>query len=255
MAGADEKDKLGLTVTQVAAGALAAVSASVASSFLGVAGTVIGAAVMSVVATTGSAIYGLSLRRGQERLAQTLRRPAMGPDEGTAPTQAMPVAPAGGTPPEGASERGLSRRAWLSIAGAALAVFLVAMVVVTSFEAIAGRPLSSLFGDGSSGGTSVTRLVGEGSGSTDDEPTAPASSPSPQASDEATPGSSPSGAPTPEATPSASHAPDASSSPAVIPSSSATPEATPTLAPTPSAAPSTSAPAAVPAEPPAPAAE
>ena len=47
----------------MAAGALAAVSAAVVASLFGVAGTVIGAAVASVVSTVGAALYGESLRR------------------------------------------------------------------------------------------------------------------------------------------------------------------------------------------------
>ena len=230
MAGTDQKDKLGLSATQVAAGAMAAVSASVASSFLGVAGTVIGAGVMSVIATVGSAVYSQSLRRGQERIARTLQRPpVMGPDEGTAPTRELAVpGAADADPAEGQAPGRLSRRAWLSIRGAALAVFLVAMVVVTSFEAIAGRPLSSLFGGGDSGGTSVTRLVGESS--RDKEPAPPAPTPtddaSPESSEEATPAEE---TPTPEASPTPT--PSSSSEPTPTP----TPVVTPSTVPTPSA--------------------
>ncbi|HWG23812.1 hypothetical protein [Actinospica sp.] len=67
-----KKPRLNLTTSQVAASALAACSASVVASYLGVAGTVIGAAVGSVVATTGAAIWGHVFRTGGHKIKQTL---------------------------------------------------------------------------------------------------------------------------------------------------------------------------------------
>ena len=72
----DEREKrprLNLTTSQVAASALAACCASIVASYLGVAGTVIGAAVGSVVATTGAAVYGHLFRRGSARLRSSLQ--------------------------------------------------------------------------------------------------------------------------------------------------------------------------------------
>lgn len=67
-----KKPRLNLTTSQVAASALAACSASIVASYLGVAGTVIGAAVGSVVATTGAAIWGHLFRTGSHKIKQTL---------------------------------------------------------------------------------------------------------------------------------------------------------------------------------------
>ena len=67
-----KKPRLNLTTSQVAASALAACCASVVASYLGVAGTVIGAAVGSVVATTGAAIWGHVFRTGGHKIKQTL---------------------------------------------------------------------------------------------------------------------------------------------------------------------------------------
>src|SRR4051794_22213973 len=53
----------GLSPVQVTAAALASVSAAVIASLFGVAGTMIGAALASVVSTVGAAIYSDSLRR------------------------------------------------------------------------------------------------------------------------------------------------------------------------------------------------
>src|SRR3712207_4577894 len=63
-----EKNEGQLSALQVAAGALAAVSAAVIASFFGVAGTVIGAAVASVVSTVGAAVYTESMRRAHAGL-------------------------------------------------------------------------------------------------------------------------------------------------------------------------------------------
>jgi len=68
----EKRPRLNLTTSQVAASALAACCASIVASYLGVAGTVIGAAVGSVIATTGAAIWGHLFRRGGDKIKQTL---------------------------------------------------------------------------------------------------------------------------------------------------------------------------------------
>ncbi len=59
---------LNLSAAQVIASVLATLSAAVAASFLGVAGTLVGAAVGSVVSTLGTEIYKHYLQRSEERL-------------------------------------------------------------------------------------------------------------------------------------------------------------------------------------------
>jgi hypothetical protein len=66
------KHSINLTPSQVAASALAASCSAIVASYLGVAGTVIGAAVGSVVATTGAAIYGHLLRSSGTKIKTTL---------------------------------------------------------------------------------------------------------------------------------------------------------------------------------------
>lgn len=56
--------------TQIVAGVLATVTGAIAASYLGVAGTVIGAAVMSVASTGGGAIYKYFLGRTAERVRE-----------------------------------------------------------------------------------------------------------------------------------------------------------------------------------------
>src|ERR1700734_3459933 len=59
---------LNLSAAQVIAGVLATLSAAVAASFLGVAGTLLGAALGSVFSTMGTEIYKHYLQRSEERL-------------------------------------------------------------------------------------------------------------------------------------------------------------------------------------------
>ena len=49
---------------------LASTSAAVVASFFGVAGTIVGAALVSIVATVGTAAYSLGIRRTRSRLQQ-----------------------------------------------------------------------------------------------------------------------------------------------------------------------------------------
>ena len=60
-----------ISAAQVAGSALAAVSAAVVASFLGVGGTVIGAALGSIVASVGGALYSHSFKRAGDRLVET----------------------------------------------------------------------------------------------------------------------------------------------------------------------------------------
>src|SRR2546430_15239569 len=77
----NHRNRLDLSVAQVVASAFAAVTATVGASFLGVAGTVIGAAVASVLTVVANAIYLASLHRTRDRLA------------GLAPAQTGSLAP------------------------------------------------------------------------------------------------------------------------------------------------------------------
>ncbi|HEX4812362.1 MAG TPA: hypothetical protein VFV66_06380 [Nonomuraea sp.] len=63
-----EPRKFELTGPQIAGSALAAVTAAVAASYLGVAGTVIGAALMSAGTTVGTAVYSHYLKRTGDKV-------------------------------------------------------------------------------------------------------------------------------------------------------------------------------------------
>jgi hypothetical protein len=162
---ADGHGRLEVSGTQVAASVLASVSAAVVASFFGVAGTIVGAAVVSVVATVGSAAYGLGIRRTKHRLhqLQSLRMTRPFPlrrfdpvDDGheeasgvaataaTADTGVGRAATAGG--PAGADGSGgwrdwLARRRWGLAAGVAV-VFVISLVSVTMIEVVGNRTLS-----------------------------------------------------------------------------------------------------------------
>jgi hypothetical protein len=66
------RHRFGLTTSQVAASALAASCAALVASFLGVAGTISGAAIGSIVATTGSAFYGHAFHHGGKKIVKRL---------------------------------------------------------------------------------------------------------------------------------------------------------------------------------------
>lgn len=72
--GKENSKFLGLSSVQVGASAMAAVTSALAASFFGVAGTLIGAAVGSIISTVAGAMYAESMRRAKTRLrtAQTV---------------------------------------------------------------------------------------------------------------------------------------------------------------------------------------
>ncbi|MGV9658831.1 hypothetical protein [Streptomyces koyangensis] len=75
-----EAKRIDLSVPQVAGSAVAAVAGAVAASQLGVYGTVIGAGVMSVVATTGGSVFQHLFRRTGEQIRDVAHvRPKEGP--------------------------------------------------------------------------------------------------------------------------------------------------------------------------------
>jgi hypothetical protein len=147
--GGPARPRLELSATQLAATALAAVTTTVAASFLGLSGTVIGAAVASVLSAIGNAVYAHSLRRTRDRvrrvaLAPVRPAPAPGPAAGwSAPSvQGRPGRPArsGG---------------WRRLALGSAVTFVAVLALVTGVELVAGRPLSDLLRGTSGSGTSL----------------------------------------------------------------------------------------------------
>ncbi|MER6997394.1 hypothetical protein [Streptomyces sp. NPDC000410] len=126
-AGRERERRLDLNVPQVAGSALAAIAAAVLASRLGVYGTVIGAGVVSVVATCGGSVFQHLFRRTGEQLR----------DAAKAPRQ-MPV-------PDGefgaATTYGTRVRGWKRSVLAAVVVFGVAMTGITTYEIASGKDL------------------------------------------------------------------------------------------------------------------
>ncbi len=218
--------RLEISLTQVAAGALAAACGAWLSSRLGVAGTVIGAALVSALVTLLSAVYAHGARQAQARLRDRVAgRPlgetgavddgGWGADPGS--TLLLPAVDLD-------DERGFR---WSRIVAGAAIVFLVAMVAVTGWEKATGHPLSCSRCTGTTldpGRQAATPLHQSGTSST----TAPRSTsptPSPSSSGAASPSSSPTPSPSSSGTtgPSPTPTPSTSTSGSPSPSSSSSP--------------------------------
>ncbi|HEU4567109.1 MAG TPA: hypothetical protein VFR99_03680 [Marmoricola sp.] len=248
----DEKTRLEIDWLKTVAGALAAVSSAVILSTLGVAGTIIGAAVGSIVVSLTSSIYSASLDRSRQRVkaqaaalakvgvAQAeVRRASRRRGSDTAVQGHLAHADSElvraqveldelAEDQDGPSwKERLAALPWKRIALVSAALFVVAIVAITVFELIAGKPVSDFTGGShSSGGTTFSDLGGGGGDSHQKRqaPTTPAPS---------------GGATTTGANP--SQVPTYGTTPTEAPSPSPT-EVTPT--PTPTEVPSSEAPSA-----------
>jgi hypothetical protein len=209
----DPPERLQLSIAQVAASSLAAVSAAVVCSLFGVAGTFVGAAIASVCATVGSALYAHSWRRTQSRLRRLHRAGAASP----------PLAEVVKTTRQQGT-RLLSQIRWPIVALGTASVFVFSMEVVTVIELGVGKPVAAVLGVSHSGSreTTINSLFGGGSKRSH----TPHPTPSPTPTD------------TPSSTPST--APSTPSSPSGSPSRSATPTSTPTAPTSPPVTPSPS---------------
>lgn len=200
------RNRLDLSVAQVVASAFAAVTATVGASFLGVAGTVIGAAVASVLTVVANAIYLASLHRTRDRLA------------GLAPAQTG----SGATPWPGARDapwRKIRGRPipWRAVGIGAVAVFVVLVGLITIVEAAAGRPLTDILRNQPGHGTS---FLGGDSGGGGSGPPTHGPSASVGTSPRAPASSSPTATPTPSTPSSRPSSNSPAASPSTVPSSS-----------------------------------
>lgn len=78
----EKSSKLGVSPTQVAGGAMASATAAYLGGQLGVAGTIIGASLTSVVITVGGSLYQKSLETAKERAVQVVGRSRKRSDSG-----------------------------------------------------------------------------------------------------------------------------------------------------------------------------
>src|SRR4051812_11718881 len=160
----DQPKKASLSAAQVAGSALAAVSSAVVASFFGVAGTLIGAALASVITTVSAALYTESLRKTNERLRRVRGQRGVAPAAPVAEPRALPTR----LDPRRAPARPQLR--WARIGACAAAVFLVAMGIVTGVELIGQQPVSALVGSSSDGGTTTIGALADAASHRDTTP-------------------------------------------------------------------------------------
>jgi hypothetical protein len=143
--------RLQLDLVRLIASTAGAVLAAVVLSRFGVAGTISGAALGSLIASIGTEVNQHYLSRSSQRLRQLrAARRAGGP---------------AGPAPDRPGRRLPGWLHWKALAALGAAGFLVAMLMITGFELAAGRPLAGVVGshradDG--GSTTVGELTGGG---------------------------------------------------------------------------------------------
>lgn len=182
--------RLELSVPQVAGSAVAAVAAAVFASKLGVYGTIIGAGVVSVIATCGGTVFQHLFRRTGDQIrevsVQVKPRPRQVYDSEPAAPAPSPQEPPAQDEFGGATTYGTRVRGWKRSVVAAAIVFAVAMLGITGYELAAGQDLSG--GKGTTFG-SVVRGGDTGRDSSPDGPARPGvgdSSPSGAGTDQGT---------------------------------------------------------------------
>ncbi|GLU49048.1 hypothetical protein Nans01_33990 [Nocardiopsis ansamitocini] len=244
----EKKKRIDLSMSQIAGGGLATLTAATAASYLGVYGTIIGAAVMSVISTVGTAVAQHYLKRSGDQARVLAERAHLVPGGPNAPmtatgelrvsgpgtvtdadtllaattetgatdlddhtrTRALPVL---GTDVTGATDTTraipepdaddpqdgpgpLPAAKWKSPRSmilAAVAVFLVVMAVIFTFELVSGRSLGDTVRgrDGASapsllGGAPATEPADPGEQESGPRPDAVESSPEPVAPEPST---------------------------------------------------------------------
>ena len=154
-----------LRVPKLLAGALAAVSGAVVASFFGIEGTLIGAALVSLLVAPAEALYTHSLASAHRVARRSLVRR---------------VGEQAGTSQEGTSQAHPQPIRWQRVAVAAVAAFGLAVGAITGVEAVANQPLASLVGSRPrpEGSTSVGAVIGGADRSAPPATRAPATSPS-----------------------------------------------------------------------------
>lgn len=243
-----DPDRSSFSFTQLAASALAASSAAFAASYLGVTGTIIGAAVASVIATIATATYSASLQRSKDavlRTAMVARQTGFPPATGAVPDPGAPEPDddaVTGTrelaiAPEPLIAGAAGQRSGRRTALMATAALVISLGALTGVEGLLGKPLSALL-DGSNGtGTSVGSAVTGGGSKSPAKPTQkpsdPAPAPTPTEASEPTPTQAPTIEPsaTPTTPPVGSPTADPTGSPTVPLPTPTTPN--PTGSPTP----------------------
>jgi hypothetical protein len=163
----------GINIPKTIGGALAAVCAAVIGSYLGVAGTLIGAAVASIIGTVGTEVYERSIKKGGQKL-QTL-----------APTFIKAPAAVGTPPVPAATEEDSPSHTvpprpqihWKRVALLAGTVFVLAMGSLTVVELFTHKSIAATVGNDTKATSTVGGLLDPGTGSAT-QTTSPSRSPS-----------------------------------------------------------------------------
>jgi hypothetical protein len=136
-----------LRVPNLLASALAAVSGAVVASFFGIEGTLIGAALASLLVAPAEALYTHSLASAHKVARRSLLRR---------------VSEQAGASEQAASQAHPQPIRWQRVAVAAVVAFGIAVAAITGVEAVAKQPLASLVGSRPrpEGSTSVGMVVG-----------------------------------------------------------------------------------------------
>ncbi|MFE5482662.1 hypothetical protein [Streptomyces sp. NPDC056527] len=256
----EKKKRIDLSVAQVSGSAVAAVVAAKLASTLGVYGTILGAGVISVIATCGGSVFQHLFKRTGEQIREaavhsepakaaepTARRPVPDRTQVLATVGGSGASAHGGEFGEGVGEEfgeatthGTRVRGWKRSGIAAALVFLVAMGGITTYELISDQDFS-----GTKGSTTFGSVVrGDGGGKAEPSTgTTPSHRPQnePQRGRDDTGGgtgtpSPGTGGTTPDPTPTPSRSPGGDPTPAPTPTPTPT-DTTPT--PTPTGTPST----------------
>jgi hypothetical protein len=135
-----------LRVPKLLAGALAAVSGAVVASLFGVEGTLIGAALVSLLVAPAEAVYTHSLASAHRVARRSLVR-RVGEQAGASEEAASE---------EAASEAHPQPIRWQRVAVAAVLAFGIAVAAITGVETVANQPLASLFGSRARPGASTS---------------------------------------------------------------------------------------------------
>jgi hypothetical protein len=156
-----QHERVAINWFQVSGSALAAVSSAVLLSTVGVAGTIIGAALGSVVVTAGGSIYSHYLEVSRQRVAAAqavararksrarsahldTRQQERADDELHQAEQQL--AEAEDEPVKPSWRELLTGLRWRRIATAAAVIFVAAMLIIVTFETVTGRAVSTYTG-------------------------------------------------------------------------------------------------------------
>ncbi|MGW2461347.1 hypothetical protein ACWEOA_01390 [Streptomyces sp. NPDC004457] len=169
------RKRIDLNVPQVAGSALAAVVAAKLASYFGVYGTILGAGVVSVVATCGGSVFQHFFKRTGEQLREKTAVAARPLEERGAPARGRRTSLPPGEFTEGTVYRARARGRRRPLVAAAL-VFGVTLAGITTYELVSGNSFS-----GGTGTTVSDAVTGRGSsGAAPDRTPAPSRTTSPE---------------------------------------------------------------------------